>query len=168
MQRFYHVFFAFLLLCFLFPINKATTQKKLNTLSIKSAKDLKEFFKYTPYRVPLICGHRGGAQELYPENSIAGLEYILTKMPAFFEVDPRLTKDSITVVLHDATLDRTTNGIGKLSDYTWEELKKLRLKDNKGNITNYGIQTLDEVLQWAKGKTILMLDKKDVPIAQLY
>jgi glycerophosphoryl diester phosphodiesterase len=142
--------------------------KKMHTLAVKSTKDLKEFFKYTPDRIPLICGHRGGAQELYPENSIAGLEYILADMPAFFEIDPRLTKDSVAVVLHDATLDRTTNGKGKLSDYTWEEVKKLRLKDNKGNITNYGIHTLDELLQWAKGKTILMLDKKDVPLAQLY
>lgn len=143
-------------------------QDNLNTLKIKDVKDLKDFFRYTPDRIPLICGHRGGAQELYPENSIAGLEYVLSKMPAFFEVDPRLTKDSVAVVLHDATLDRTTNGKGKLSDYTWEEVKKLKLKDSKGRVTNYGIHTLDEVLQWAKAKTILMLDKKDVPITQLY
>lgn len=142
--------------------------KVLHTLSIKSTKDLKEFFRYTPDRISLVCGHRGGAQELYPENSIAGLEYILTKMPAFFEIDPRLTKDSVAVVLHDATLDRTTNGKGKLSDYTWDEVKKLKLKDSKGKLTNYRIHTLDEVLQWAKGKTIIMLDKKDVPLPQLY
>ncbi|MDQ8005538.1 MAG: glycerophosphodiester phosphodiesterase family protein [Pedobacter sp.] len=142
--------------------------KKQHALSVKSTKNLKEFFQYTPDRIPLICGHRGGAQELYPENSIAGLEYILNKMPAFFEIDPRLTKDSVAVVLHDATLDRTTNGKGKLSDYTWEEIKKLRLKDSKGKLTNYAIHTLDEVLQWAKGKTIIMIDKKDVPLGQLY
>lgn len=146
----------------------AAQSKKLHTLNIKTTKDLKAFFKFTPDRVPLICGHRGGAQVLYPENSIAGLEYILTKMPAFFEVDPRLTKDSVAIILHDATLDRTTNGKGKLSDYTWDEVKKLKLRDSKGNITDYGIHTLDEMLIWAKGKTILMLDKKDVPLAQLY
>jgi len=147
---------------------RAFAQDKPNTFAIRSSKDLKEFFKYTPDRIPMICGHRGGAQELYPENSIAGLAYILSKMPAFFEVDPRLTKDSVAVVLHDATLDRTTNGKGKLADYTWEEVKKLRLRNSKGQVTDYGIHTLDEVLQWAKGKTILMLDKKDVPLAQLY
>ncbi len=149
-------------------IGKLLAQEPLNTLNIKSTKDLKEFFSYTPDRIPLVCGHRGGAQDLYPENSIAGLEYILSKMPAFFEIDPRLTKDSVAVVLHDATLDRTTNGKGKLSDYTWEEVKKLKLKDKNGKITQYGIHTLGEVLQWAEGKTILMLDKKDVPLEQLY
>ena len=142
--------------------------KKLHTFSMTSTKELKAFFKYTPDRIPLICGHRGGAQELYPENSIAGLEYVLSKMPAFFEVDPRLTKDSVAVILHDATLERTTTGKGMLSDYTWEEVKQLKLKDKDGKPTQYGLHTLDEMLQWAKGKTILMIDKKDVPLAQLY
>lgn len=152
----------------LLTLGTAKSQTNLNTLKISNAKALKDFFRYTPDRIPLICGHRGGAQSLYPENSIAGLEYVLGKMPAFFEVDPRLTKDSVVVVLHDATLERTTNGTGKLSDYTWEEIQKLRLKDKKGNLTEYRIRTLDEVMQWAKGKTILMLDKKDVPFQTLY
>jgi len=149
-------------------IGTALAQDNLNTLKINNNKNLKEFFRYTPDRIPLICGHRGGAQSLYPENSIAGLEYVFSKMTAFFEVDPRLTKDSVVVVLHDATLDRTTNGTGKLSDYTWEEIQKLRLKDKKGNLTEYRIRTLDEVMRWARGKTILMLDKKDVPLQMLY
>src|SRR5690606_8127998 len=46
------------------------------------------------------------------------------------------------------------------------ELRKLRLKDTQGNLTDYGIPTLDEALQWAKGKTILVIDAKDVPIEQ--
>lgn len=143
-------------------------QEELNTLKIKSTKDLKEFFKYTSDRVPMISGHRGGTQDLYPENSIEGLAYVLSKVPAFFEVDPRLTKDSVVVVLHDATLERTTTGKGKLSDYTWEEVQKLRLLDKKGKPTKYRLHTLEEMLHWAKGKTILMLDKKDVPLHQLY
>jgi glycerophosphoryl diester phosphodiesterase len=143
-------------------------QKPINTYDIKNTKALKEFFKYTEDRVPLICAHRGGIIKGYPENSIATLEQMMTKISTFFEIDPRLTKDSVIVVMHDATLDRTTTGKGKLADYTWEEVKKLKLKDDKGNPTEYGINTLDEVLQWAKGKTILMLDKKDVPFDMLY
>lgn len=46
----------------------------------------------------------------YAENCIEGLENVLTQMPAFFEIDPRLTKDSVIVLMHDATLDRTTTG----------------------------------------------------------
>lgn len=69
------------------------------------------------------------------------------------------------VIMHDATLDRTTTGTGKLSDYTFEELKNIRLKDSEGNVTGYSIPTLSEVIEWARGKTIINLDHKDVPLA---
>ena len=143
---------------------KANAQTMLNTLKIDEVKDLRSFFTYTPDRIPLLCGHRGGATTGFPENCIATFENTLRKIPAFFEVDPRLTKDSVVIIMHDPTLDRTTNGKGKISDYTWDELKDLKLKDTDGNVTQYNIPLLDEVLQWAKGKTILMLDKKDVPL----
>jgi glycerophosphoryl diester phosphodiesterase len=46
-----------------------------------------------------------------------------------FEIDPRITKDSVVVLMHDATLDRTTTGTGRVADHTWAELQQLRLKD---------------------------------------
>jgi glycerophosphoryl diester phosphodiesterase len=113
----------------------------------------------------LISGHRGGTAKGYPENCIATFEITLRYTPAFFEIDPRLTKDSVIVLMHDATLDRTTTGTGNVSDYTYKELKKLKLKDPQGNVTAYGIPTLDEVIKWSKGKTVINLDKKDVPLA---
>ncbi|WP_227006168.1 glycerophosphodiester phosphodiesterase family protein [Rufibacter latericius] len=103
----------------------------------------------------------------YPENSIETLEHTLRTTPAFFEVDPRLTKDSVIVLMHDETLDRTTTGSGKVSDFTWEELKKLKLKDKEGKVTNFRIPTLEEAITWSKGKTILNLDRKDVPPAMI-
>ncbi len=139
-----------------------------NPYKVKSVKELKELFRYAPHKAPLVCGHRGGAKEGFPENAIATFEYTLSQVPAFFEVDPRLTKDSVVVVMHDATLDRTTNGTGELMDFTWEEVSKLRLKDPQGNITKYGVHTLDEVIKWGKGKTVLMLDKKNVPLEMLF
>jgi glycerophosphoryl diester phosphodiesterase len=142
-------------------------QKQMQTLNISGLRDLQEFFRYTPDRIPQVAGHRGGASKGYPENALATFEHTLTIMPVFFEVDPRLTKDSVIVVMHDATLDRTTNGKGKLSDHTWEEVKQLKLKDPDGTVTGYGVPTLEETLEWARGKTILMLDKKDVPLHML-
>ncbi len=139
----------------------------LNVLKIENNKDLKEFFRYTADRVPLVCAHRGGIVSGFPENSIATFESILSQIPAFFEVDPRLTKDGVIVVFHDATVNRTTDGVGDLADYTWKELQKLRLKDGGGYVTTYKIHTLEEVLQWAKGKTVLVLDKKNVPPERL-
>lgn len=137
----------------------------LHILNIRSTQDLHRFFKYTGKDIPLISGHRGGTTKGYPENCIPTFQNTLRHTPAFFEIDPRLTKDSIIVLMHDATLDRTTTGTGKVSDYTWEELKQLKLKDGEGNVTEYGIPTLDEVIKWSKGKTIINLDKKDVPLA---
>src|SRR5690606_10998023 len=78
--------------------------------------------------------------------------------------DPRLTKDSVIVLVHDATLDRTTTGAGKVIEYTWNELKELYLKDHLGNVTPYRIPSSEEAIQWSKGKTIINLDKKDVPL----
>lgn len=141
--------------------------KKLNTLNIKTNKQLHDYFKYKNDGSILVSGHRGGREKGFPENSIQGFENVLSQLPAFFEIDPRLTKDSVIVLMHDATLDRTTTGKGKLSDYTWAELQDIRLKDYDGNVTDYKIPTLEEAIIWSKGKTVINLDKKDVPMEMI-
>lgn len=156
-------FFLSALFLFFFQSSHAQTSVG-NVLRIKNTQDLLDYFHYTGNDVPLISGHRGGTTKGFPENCIATFENTLRYTPAFFEIDPRLTKDSVIVLLHDATLDRTTTGSGKLSDYTQEEIKKLKLKDPEGNVTGYGIPTLEEVIRWSKGKTIINLDHKDVPL----
>ncbi len=133
-----------------------------------TVQDLHAFFRHTDDRIPLVCGHRGGASVGYTENAIETFTYTLSQGNLFFEVDPRLTKDSVIVLLHDATLDRTTTGHGRLSDYTYEEIKTLFLKDAEGNVTTYKIPLLEDAIKWAKGKTFLMLDRKDVPLPMLY
>ena len=155
--------YAYIILISFFCCSCASSQS-LNRLNIQNEKELQEFFRYTPDAVPLISGHRGANMKGYPENAIETFEYILKHTPAFFEIDPRLTKDSVIVLHHDVTLDRTTTGTGKLSDYTWDEIKHLKLKDREGNITSFHIPTLEQAIEWARGKTILNLDKKDVPL----
>src|SRR5690606_14059762 len=137
---------------------------RLHTIRTKDAADLKDLFRYTPDRIPFVSAHRGGPRKGIAEHCIATFQYTLSHGPAILEIDPRYTKDGQIVLMHDPTLDRTTNGTGKVSDYTLEEIRKLRLKDTEGNLTDYRIPTLDEALQWAKGKTILVIDAKDVPI----
>jgi len=138
--------------------------QELHVLNLKTVNDLHSFFRYTGNDIMLIAGHRGGVLKGFSENSVPAFEEVLKHTPAFFEVDPRLTKDSVIVLMHDATLDRTTTGKGKLSDYTFAELQDIRLKDGLGNVTEYAIPTLSEVIKWARGKTILNLDHKDVPL----
>lgn len=155
---------CFLVLFFLLLLHAGNAQENtLHTIRVKSPAQLQTFFSYSADRVPFVSAHRGGARARFPENCLATFENTLRYTHAVVEIDPRLTKDSVIVLMHDATLDRTTNGSGKVSDHTWEELRQLRLKDTEGNITDYRIPTLDEALSWAKGKTILILDKKSVP-----
>lgn len=144
-----------------FTIDKAA---KLHTFKVGNAKAMKDFVKYTPDRLPFVCAHRGGPRKGFPENCIETFENTLAHNPAMLEIDPHYTKDGKIVLMHDATLDRTSNGKGKIADHTLEELKQLRLKDTEGNLTDFQIPTLDEALQWAKGKTILVIDAKDVPV----
>ena len=76
------------------------------------------------------------------------------------EVDLRYSKDGHIVLHHDSTLDRTTTGSGPVKGLTLNELRNLRLKDKEGIVTNLSIQTIEEVIEWARGKTILILDRK--------
>jgi glycerophosphoryl diester phosphodiesterase len=140
------------------------TLTKLYVINTHTAADLKEFFRYTSDRLPMASAHRGGPRKGFPENCIPTFENTLSHTHALLEIDPHYTKDSAIVLMHDPTLDRTTNGHGKVSDHTLAEIKQLKLKDVEGNITDYQVPTLDEALRWAKGKTILVVDAKDVPI----
>ncbi|MES2277094.1 MAG: glycerophosphodiester phosphodiesterase family protein [Bacteroidota bacterium] len=140
------------------------TADKFYTFKLRNANDVKEFLKYTPDAAPFISAHRGGFRTGYPENCIATFEHTLTNVHSMMEFDPHYTKDSAIVVMHDPTLNRTSNGTGKISDHTLAEIKQFRLKDPDGNVTNFQIPTLDEVLEWAKGKTLMVMDMKDVPV----
>lgn len=159
-----------LIFCVWFSLSSCvstTKEEGKHYLSFADTEALYDFYRYRDEAPPIIQGHRGTRENGLPENSIAALAYVLEQMPAVFEIDPRLTKDSVIIVFHDATLDRTTNGTGKVKDYTWEELQQLNLKNKDGEITEHTIPTLAEVFEWAKGKTVLLLDKKDVPLPMI-
>jgi glycerophosphoryl diester phosphodiesterase len=148
----------------LFPLTSLAQTREINVLKFKNVEELTAFFKHRKVNFPIISGHRGGMTKGFPENSMETFSNTLKYMPSFFEIDPRLTKDSIAVLMHDPTLERTTNGSGKLSDYTYAQLQNLRLKDPEGNLTSAKIPTLKEAILWSKGRTVLNLDKKDVPL----
>ncbi|MBN1194825.1 MAG: glycerophosphodiester phosphodiesterase [Methanomicrobiaceae archaeon] len=70
-----------------------------------------------------IIGHRG-ARAVAPENTLRAIR-IGTLCADFVEVDVRLSRDGVPVVIHDATLDRTTNGMGAVRDMLFSDLQKL-------------------------------------------
>jgi glycerophosphoryl diester phosphodiesterase len=139
---------------------------RLHVFDIRSARDLRQFFRYQPDGPPLITTHRGGAREGFPENAIETFENTLRHTWSSLEVDPRYTSDGVAVLFHDDTLDRTSTGTGRVRDHSYEELRRLRLKDPNGRLTDYRIPTLDSALDWAKGKTVLFLDNKDVDVIE--
>ena len=132
---------------------------RLCTLPVNSIRAVREYFRYRgPSDMPIVSGHRGCREDGCPENSIRAFEHTLRRVPAFFEIDPRMTRDSVVVLMHDPTLDRTTTGHGPVSEHTWAELRELRLKDVHGNVTDERIPTLEEAIRWSAGKTVVNLD----------
>ncbi len=131
-----------------------------NKVTINSFEDLQAYFSYSPKRDVIISGHRGGMMSGFPENCIESCEKTLSLMPTFFEIDFSFTKDSVMVLMHDLSVDRTTTGKGKVSDYTFEEIQKLNLVDRSGKVTPYKIPTLKSILEWGKDKVVFNFDNK--------
>ncbi len=73
---------------------------------------------------PTVFAHRGASAHA-PENTLASFKLAVQQGAPAIELDVKLTADKEVVVLHDPTLDRTTNGKGALSDFTLAEIKKL-------------------------------------------
>ncbi len=96
----------------------------------------------------LIIGHRG-AKAIEPENTLRALAKGM-ECADFVEIDVRMSRDNELVVIHDRTLERTTNGKGQVNDFTLEQLKELDA--GKGE----KIPTLKEVLDLVRGKGLII------------
>lgn len=106
----------------------------------------------------LIAAHRGDWRNA-PENSIQSLHNAIAMGAHIYELDVQLSKDSVLYLMHDKTIDRTTNTKGKVSDYTWTELQTFRLRNGLGRITDHKIPSLEEFIQSSKGRIFLNIDK---------
>jgi glycerophosphoryl diester phosphodiesterase len=102
----------------------------------------------------MIMGHRGAAA-LEPENTLRSIERAVEIGVDAVEIDVRLSKDRELVVIHDSTVDRTTNGSGPVSGYSLDDLKKL---DAGGGQT---IPTLQEVMELIGHKVKLVIELKE-------
>ncbi len=107
----------------------------------------------------LRIGHRGAAGH-GPENTLAAIQKGIALGVDFVEIDLRRTADGVLVVLHDETVNRTTNGKGRVDRLSLQEVKKF----NAGNGEH--IPTLKEVLKVAAGEAGLMLELKVKGMAQ--
>jgi glycerophosphoryl diester phosphodiesterase len=95
--------------------------------------------------VTRIAAHRGGAA-LWPENSLLAFESAIALGSDLLEFDVHLTRDHSVAVIHDATLERTTDGSGPVASLAAADLRALRLRGPGGALTAERVPTLDEVL----------------------
>lgn len=133
-----------------------TTQYCTNA-SVPVTEILFHFWNPSSKRV-LVAAHRADWHAA-PENSLPAIQSCIDNGVDIVEVDNKLTKDGFLVIMHDQTVDRTTNGKGKVSDYTLTEIKKLRLKDKDGNLTSECIPTFEEVMNLCRGKVMVNIDQ---------
>ncbi len=102
----------------------------------------------------MIMGHRGAAA-LEPENTLLSIKKAIEIGVDAVEIDVHLSKDKEIVIIHDSTLDRTTNGTGPVGNYTLSELKKLNA--GKGE----AVPTLQEVMELTGKKIRLVIELKE-------
>jgi|GEM_PF-159976 len=125
-----------------------------------------------PAPTPWIAAHRGQWRD-FPENSIPAILQAIEDGAEIVEMDINRTKDGQLILMHDKTVDKTTNGSGKVLDFTLEEIKALRLRERQGNgpapLTEYQVPTFKEALEAVRGKNVLFnLDKGWEYREQLY
>ncbi len=108
----------------------------------------------------LIAAHRGDWRNA-PENSLRAFVSAVAMGADIVELDLKKTKDGEIVIMHDETINRTSNGKGKPEEYSLAEIRNFRLKNGLGRVSeNNPIPTLKEVMLALKGKPVQVnLDK---------
>ena len=113
----------------------------------------------------LVIAHRACWREGAPENSLMAVRACERMGADGVELDVHHTKDGVAVIFHDDTVDRMTNGTGKVIDLTWAQLSRLRLREGAGGpnalLTREHIPTLDAYLRVAKNRLLIVYDVKD-------
>ena len=92
-----------------------------------------------------IAAHRGGAA-LWPENSLLAFQSAIALGSDLLEFDVHMTRDRAVAVIHDATLERMTDGAGAVASSTAADLGRLRLRGPDKAFSGEHVPTLDEVL----------------------
>ncbi|MFT6964724.1 MAG: glycerophosphoryl diester phosphodiesterase [Flammeovirgaceae bacterium] len=109
----------------------------------------------------LVIAHRG-ASGYAPENTLASIRKGLEMKADMVEIDIHLSKDGEVMVIHDATLERTTNGTGKVQSQIVEELKKLDAGTwFSKDFSEEKIPTLQEVIDLVDGQATLLIELKN-------
>ncbi len=123
----------------------------------RAADIIKEINNPASKKVLVAC-HRGDWRN-YPENSLKAMESVIKMGADIVEIDLALTSDSVLVVCHDRTIDRTTTGKGLIADITYDSIQRVNLRRAHGAATRLKMPTLREALELCKDRIVINIDK---------
>ena len=145
-----------ILLTLSFSCKKVNTEANNKEQTIAASK-LLDTFRYSIGIDPLVSVHRGGKGLVnYPENCLETLRFINDSINAIYEIDVAQTKDSVLVLMHDNSIDRTTNGSGLVKNLEYQQLQEYFLVDDFGNQTKFKIPEFAAILKWAKNNAVIL------------
>ncbi|WP_296313796.1 glycerophosphodiester phosphodiesterase family protein [Winogradskyella sp. UBA3174] len=148
------IFIAIVIISFLGC--KQSETEDLSVTTITNSK-LIDVFKASKGDYPNISVHRGGkGLARYPENCLETLQYISDSISAVYEIDVAQTKDGQLILMHDNSIDRTTNGSGSVKKLTYKELSKFFLVDDYNTVTAFKIPLFSDVLNWCKTNNVIL------------
>lgn len=122
-------------------------------------------FRSQPTQQRALISHRG-AGALAPENTLAGIEVAFQHQVTLIEVDVRRSQDGQLLLLHDRSVDRTTNGQGEVQTLPWQAIQALDAGRHFGaEFAGAPIPTFDDVLRFIQNKPItLVVELKDTAL----
>ena len=106
----------------------------------------------------LVASHRGDWRN-YPENSLPAIRSAIEMGVDIVEIDLALTSDSVLVLCHDRTIDRTTSGRGLIAEITYDSIRRVNLRAGQNAVTHWKVPTLEEnCRQYRQRISILRVD----------
>ena len=109
-----------------------------------------------------VISHRG-EQLSHPENTLPAFQAAIEAGADYFELDVRTTSDGRLVLMHDGTVDRTTNGTGKVRELAFDQIRQLDAGSKFGpQFAGVKVLTFEEALTLAHGKIGVYVDSKDI------
>jgi len=114
----------------------------------------------------LSVAHRGAARHA-PENTFAAIDAALALGVDGVELDVRTTNDGVLVLMHDSTVDRTTNGSGDVSAMSWSELQALTVPSAFDGVPDQVVPSFLQALERIDGRAVVDVDVKDADAVAL-
>jgi len=116
----------------------------------------------------IVIAHRGD-HTMAPENSLLSIQNAIDDGVDYVELDIRTTQDSQLVLMHDATVDRMTNGHGKIAEMKLDSIRSLKLFNKNNALSDtLSVPTFEEALAVCKNKINIYLDFKNADVKKVY